>query len=124
MSYTFIDSDLHDTRKLLSLARELLVRPLPGCRSGRGRTASASARPAYQASIDLAETINSVGRPTVPVYHTEQWYVYSLLASAKGIAPVLYGERAGPATSGAGWSTAPAARVPVYSWACPVARSI
>ena len=74
----------------------------------------------YQANIDLSETINSVGRPTVPVHHTEQWYVYSILASEKGIAPILYGSERVWHLRGRLGLRLQRTREPVYSWDCPV----
>jgi hypothetical protein len=119
MSYAFIDSDLHDVRKLLSLLgsfwSDIFLAPdqIRGHCTGVGEAG-------YQASIDLAETIDSVGRSTVPVFHTEQWYPYSIVESARGIAPVLYGG-AGAGVFGGGMAYGSSV-APVYSWPCPVAN--
>jgi hypothetical protein len=119
MSYTFIDSDLHNFRKLLSLIGSfwsdlfLGVDQVVGHCNGVGEAG-------YQASIDLAETINSVGRHTMPVYHTEQWYAYTILASQKGITPVLYGGAGSGLFGGKLLYGAASGGAPVYSWNCPV----
>jgi hypothetical protein len=119
MSYTFIDSDLHNARKLLSLLGSFWSDCYQGVDQVREYCGDVG-EAAYQASIDLAETINSVGRPTVPVNHTEQWYAYRLLASQKGVAPIVYGGP-GAGNFGDGLNYGAVGGVPVYSWPCPVA---
>jgi hypothetical protein len=119
MSYTYLDSDLHDPRKLLALLGSFWGDLFLGVDQVVGHLAGAG-EAGYQASIDLAETIRSVGRPTVPVFHTEQWYSCVILESARGSVPVLYGGT-GSGVFGGGLSYG-ASAVPVYSWACPVAN--
>jgi hypothetical protein len=120
MSYTFIDSDLHNVRKLLSLLGSFWSDCYQGVDQVMGHCAS-TGEIAYQANIDLGETINSVGRPTVPVHHTEQWYVYYLLESLKGVAPIRYGSP-GAGNFGGGLVYGSIGGVPVYSWDSPVAN--
>lgn len=120
MSYTFIDSDLHNPRRLLSLLGSFWVNNYQGVDQVVTYCGDVG-EVAYQASIDLVETINSVGRFTVPVFHTEQWYVCNLLASQKGVAPILYGG-SGAGNFGDGLIYGASGGVPVYSWTCPVAN--
>jgi hypothetical protein len=120
MSYTFIDSDLHNPRKLLSLLGSFWSDCYQGVDQVRGHCAS-TGEIGYQANIDLGETINSVGRHTVPVHHTEQWYVYYLLESLKGVAPIRYGSP-GAGNFGGSLIYGATGGVPVYSWDCPVAN--
>lgn len=123
MSYTFVDSDLHNARKLLSLMGSFWSDLFQGSDQVVGHCVGVG-EAGYQANIDLSETINSVGRPTVPVHHTEQWYVYSILASEKGIAPVLYGsERAGAFGDGLVYGSS-GTREPVFSCAVRSPASI
>jgi hypothetical protein len=119
MAYTFVDSDLHDARKLLSLLGSFWSDLYLGVDQVL-RHCVGVGEAGYQASIDLVETIASVGRPTVPVFHTEQWYACTLFESARGIAPVLYGEpQAGVFGGGLSYGSSVA---PVYAWPCPVAN--
>jgi hypothetical protein len=120
MSYTFIDSDLHDARKLLALLGSFWSDCYLGVDQVVGHCVS-TGEAAYQASIDLAETINSVSRFNVPVHHTEQWYTYNILESEKGVAPILYGSQAA-GNFGGGLVYGSTGGVPVYSWVCPVAN--
>jgi hypothetical protein len=116
MSYTYVDSDLHNARKLLSLLGSFWADTFQSVDQVSAYCADLG-EVGYQASIDLEETINSVGRLTVPVQHTEQWYSFYLLESLKGVAPLRYGPDAGDFGDGQiyGGSVAP-----VYSWDCPV----
>jgi hypothetical protein len=119
MSYTFLDSDLHNQRKLLALLGSFWSDLFLGVDQVVGQLIAAG-ETAHQASMDLDETIYSVGRPTVPVFHTEQWYSYPIYESQRGSVPVLYGGT-GAGVFGGGLFYG-ASAVPVYSWACPVAN--
>jgi hypothetical protein len=119
MTYTYVDSDLHNSRKLLSLLGSFWSSLFLGVDQVQEHCVGVG-EAGYQASIDLAETIHSVGRPTVPVFHTEQWYSYPVLKSEMGVAPVLYGGQ-GSGLFGGGLSYGSSV-APVYSWNCPVAN--
>jgi hypothetical protein len=117
MSYTYVDSDLHDARKILSLLGSFWASTYQGVDQVSAYLADVG-EAGYQADLDLDEVINSVGREAVPVYHTEQWYALGLLASAKGVTPARYGD---PAAGAFGGGLVYGGTPPLYSWPCPVA---
>jgi hypothetical protein len=118
MTYAYVDSDLHNARKLLSFLGSFWGDTYQGVDQIVAYCADLG-EAGYQASIDLSEVINAVGRHTVPVYHTEQWQVYYLLGSQKGIAPVSYGAP-GAGSFGGSLVYGSSGGAPAYSWTCPV----
>jgi len=118
MSYTYVDSDLHRPRKLLSLLGSFWADTFRGVDQVVAYCGDVG-EVGYQANIDLDEVILAVGRPAVPVYHVEQWLPCPLLASLKGINPIQYG---GPGSGHFGDGLIYGSSLtPAYSWACPVA---